>query len=194
MARKYLPDLKYLPDNLTEINSKTLLTKGVSLGVYTPNTDLNHIKSLEERKQIVRNLLPQAHILQYVKNNKSTFSDYRLKVMEGIYKKHPTQKLTGGGILDLQTKGRAVVYELQYNGTPDIDKTVELAYNLLVTQRHFDKIILNYDTYSPTRELNVQLIIIMPEIPSNYNVTFKREFETLYNNVSFGQELIKIEK
>jgi hypothetical protein len=192
MSKKYLPDLNYIPDNLTEITPKTLLNKGVSLGVFLPNTDINHITSLEERKQICRNLLPQAHILKYMRNHGLNFSNYRINVVEGLYKKYESQQITNNSILDLQTKGRVVVYELKYDGKPNIDKTVELANNISIFQKHYDKVILDYDNYSKSGELNVQIIITMPQIPSDYNVRFKREYETLYNNVSYGDDLIKL--
>lgn len=190
---KYLPDLKYIPDNLSEIKGSTPLKKGIPLNIFLPNIDLSHIPELEDRKQIFRNMMPQAHIYQYVTENQTNFADYKLKVIEGLYNPENATAVTTDSILDLEKQGRAVVYELHKNGQVDVNKTIELAYHLSVFQNHYDKIILDYDNYSPKVDLNVQLIIIMPNIPEDYNVKFKKEHETYFNNNSLGSDLIAIE-
>lgn len=189
---KYLPNLKYIPNNLEEVTAKTPLCKGVSLGTFLPMSNLKHIKDLESRKQIVRNLTPNAHIYKFIQNNKTNYVDYKLQVVEGVYKPSPNQEIESGSSLDLATQGRLVVYELRKNGKVDIDKTVELAYYLKLFQNFYDKIILDYDVYNVRGDLNVQLIIIMPEIPEDYNVKFKKEHETFFNNNSLGSDLVKV--
>ena len=91
------------------------------------------------------------------------------------------------------SRGRAVVYELIYeNGQVDNEKTFDLAIylkNLL----QFDKLILDYDIYNPDGSLNVQLILVMPEIIPPWTVTYQNEVETRFNNyVQSTNELMEI--
>lgn len=187
----YIPELQYLPDNLEIINSKTPLAKNVSLGAFLNGVTLEHL-SIPERQQIVRNLLPQAQIYKAIRENRTILSGFKLKIVEGIYKKKPDQQLTENGPLDLASQGRRVVYELVGQCGTSSDKTIEAITYLSIFKRNYDKLILDYDTYNPDGTLNVQIIVETPEIPDTYKVSFKLETETLFNNNTYGSDFVKI--
>ena len=117
-----------------------------------------------------------------------------MQVVEGLYRAEPGETLdVSDGINYLMSRGRAVVYELiDENGQVDNEKTFDLAIylkNLL----QFDKLILDYDIYNPDGSLNVQLILVMPEIIPPWTVTYQNEVETRFNNyVQSTNELMEI--
>lgn len=199
MSFKYLPDLRYIPDQYTalgQINAGTLLSRSIPLGLFLEQGDISsQFTTLLDRQQLVRNLLPQAEIVRSVRHDQSAFADYTLEVVEGVYKPGADENVTTNGIKDLARQGRAVVYELKRNGIVDNDKTYELALWIATYHRTFDRLILDYDTYDPSGDLNAQIIITMPRIPDDYKTTFKREVITYFNNVQQGgsNELIQFE-
>lgn len=182
MPKNFLPDLQYLPEALTTIDAKTKLCQGVTLGQFTGNTGLDHISSLEEKRQIARNLIPHAQILRSIRNNTKRFAQHTLVVVEGVYKPAPEEQITESETNHnfLATKGRGVVYELRHNNRIDLEKTVELVRHLQIFNRFYDKIILDYDTINEG-ELNAQIVIQTPEIPPTYNPKFKNVAETIFN-------------
>lgn len=187
----YLPDLRFIPENLEEVNVATPLNLGVNVGTFIEGFTLDHL-SFDDRKQLVRNLLPHAHILKSIRENQTQFKDYRLVVVEGIYKPSAEEQLTPDGQKDLATKGRSIVYELRKNGVTDNDKTYDLAQYISVYFKHYDKVILDYDTYD-AGELNAQIIIETPEIPPDYKIKFKKVSQTLFNNELQSQgELVDV--
>ena len=179
----FLPDLRFLPDALTSVTSATEINDGITLGTFMKGVTLDHIPELADRIQLVRNLLPHAEILKIVRDNDTRFSEYQLVVVEGIYKPAPEEKVTESEDNHnfLAQTGRAIAYELRKNGVPDNDKTVELARYLNVFLPHFDKLIIDYDTYVGG-EISAQILIHTPVIPSNYNISFKKQTVTMYNN------------
>ena len=53
--------------------------------------------------------------------------------------------------------------------------------------------ILDYDSYNPDDSLNTQLIIQMPPVNADWNMRFRNDFETRYNNFTQANgELIEI--
>lgn len=181
-----IPDIKYNPNDLELITPATKITNGITLSQFIYGKGdagkLDVSLTLNEKKQIVRNLYPHAEFLNTVRNNTDEFKAYNIEVVEGLYTKQDIEIITKDGILDLRDQGRAVVYELTgIEGIVDRDKTFELA-SWIARNIRYDKIILDYDTYNPDGELSVQIILIMPKMPKDYNVTFKMESETLYNN------------
>ena len=87
---------------------------------------------------------------------------------------------TPDGILDLRSKGRAVVYELHDSKGSDLDATYELACALAEIGK-FDKLTLDYDTFAPDGSLNVQIIIELPNYVGE-TATYDGVVETKYNN------------
>jgi hypothetical protein len=150
----------------------------------------------EDRAKIARNLQANAYIMKWINNNRTTgtFSDYTLKVVEGYYEPALTESLESDDIKDLATKGRAVVYELIHNNSGLVDdrKTFELAIYLKDLVQ-YDKMILDYDNYSPSGSINTQLIITVPEINESYSATFDRQIETRFNNaVQSNSDFIEV--
>jgi len=189
----YIPDLRYLPDRLTTIDRNTQLAPSIRLSTFLKNNTLDHITDINEKKQIVRNLLPHAHIMRMVRENTSQFADYTLEVVEGVYKAGPEEDITSGSINDLKSKGQAIVYKVVRNGVPNADKTYDFTIWMNIFVKHFGKVYLDYDQYDPSGDLAVQVIIEMPSIPESYNVRFNREVVTTFNNtVQSTNELIQV--
>lgn len=185
MPKNYLPDLRFLPEGLTKVTAATPLADGVTLGSFLVGTTLKHIPELADRIQIARNLLPHAQILSTIKANQDRFVDHTLVVVEGLYKPAPEEQMTEDDSNHnfLAKTGRGVVYELRQNGKVDNDKTFELVRYLQIYHNTYDKIILDYDTLEEG-QLNAQIIIQTPSIPTTYNVTFKGQAETAFNNTT----------
>lgn len=96
-------------------------------------------------------------------------------------------------ILALRRKGQAVVYQLiDRNGKTDPQKTFDLAV-YWKDYINYDKLTLDYDTYDPSGELTCQIVIETPEVPENYDVSYKYNLETLYNGqLQTKNELLEI--
>lgn len=176
----------------------TLLTHGISFSQFIFGkgnpAKFDVTMSLSDKKQILRNLLPQAEFVRRIRTDNDQFKNYNIEIVEGLYTKEPEEIITTDGILDLRTKGRAVVYELVGpNGAVDLDKTFDLA-TWIVKNISYDKLILDYDDYDPSEELNAQIILVMPEIPTTMEATYKMEVETLYNGKKQESKLMKIAK
>lgn len=193
----YIPDIQYVPENFDTIDASTPLGRGIALGKFLGGegdpVTLSHITTLEERRQIARNLLPQAEIIRRVNDDTSQFSDFNLVVVEGLYKPGVSENMEADGINELASKGRAVVYELRdTNGQVNEEKTFDLVTHMAF-QYQFEKIILDYDTYDPNGSLNVQIIVVMPEIPQHYSVSFENIVHTAFNNsIQSTGELVEI--
>jgi len=97
------------------------------------------------------------------------------------------------GILQLRRTGRAVVYQLVNRaGKTDPAKTFDLA-AYWKDYINYDKLILDYDTYDTNGDLTCQIAIEIPDIPEDYDVTFKYNLETYYNGVlQTKNELLEI--
>ncbi len=182
MSYKFLTDLRFIPDGLTAVTAATPLADGVTMGTFLTDVTLDHIPELSDRIQIARNLLPHAHIIKSIRDSDKRFAKYKMVVVEGIYKKSLEEQITAGGQKDLAQVGRSVVYELRRDGVTDNAKTVELALYLAVFYKMYDKLTLDYDTYNEG-ELNAQIIIDTPDMPSSYNIRFQLSTQTKFNNV-----------
>ena len=115
--------------------------------------------------------------------NSDVYSEHRLVVAEGIYRKYANEDMTSLGVNDLKSKGRCVVYELHdRTGNIDLNKTFDLA-SWWKDSLQFEKLILSYDTFNPQGgTLTAQIILIMPELKPDYTATFDNLIETRYNN------------
>ena len=94
----------------------------------------------------------------------------------------------------MRSKGRAVVFELRdQKGKVDHEATFELA-KIWSDAGTFDKLILDYDTYDPSGELNTQIIIEVPDIKSYNGIKFARNVQTVFNNnVQSNDALVEIQ-
>jgi len=195
--KKIVPDPVYNPNNAPFISSGTKLAKGISIGKFLggvgEKTNMNHITDDAERLQIARQLYLQAMAMNTVNTDLGQFSEKRLIVVEGLYKKGLEENLVSGGLNDLATKGRVVVYQLiNRAGIPDHMAMFDLAVywkdSLL-----YEKIILDYDRYNVDGSLECHVILQMPEVDSTYKGNFSKQLETLYNgSVQTTGELVEI--
>ena len=180
-------DPQYDP-RLFDVDARFELQKGVRvskfLGSYGDRTNFDHKIKMSEKQEIARHLVPHAILLREFMDDNDLFEDYRLIVSEGIYVASSTETITTGGINDLKSQGRAVVYELYgLDGANAHEKVFDLA-TWWKDSLKFEKMILDYDTYDPNGALNSQIIVIMPEFEANsYSATYANEIETRFNNV-----------
>lgn len=198
----FIPNPFYDPNNLDSsvpITGNIELSKGIKLsrflGATGDKVTLSHIETREERLQIARQYALHAAAIKTVLENKGQFKDYRLVVVEGLYKAGPSETITPGSLNDTASKGQTVVYEL-HDKFGNIDS--EATYDLAVWWKdilNFDKLSLSYDTFETNGKLTAQIILTMPLLDDNYNVTtgrYSNQIETLYNMNVQGQELIEI--
>jgi len=194
LVSSILPDPVYNPDFAGSINSNTKLAPGVSIAKFLGSTghptNLGFIKDEQQLRQLARQLYLQAEVMRSIATNKAAFSDYRLIVQEGVYRPGPAETASGLNLLKL--KGQAVVYDLvDLDGRSDPAVIFDLAEYWKDTLL-FDKMILSYDTYDADKELDAQLIIIMPEISDSWVGRFNRTVETQFNGNKLSQgELVE---
>ena len=114
-------------------------------------------------------------------------------MIEGLYEKGENEQLTENGLNDLATKGRAVVYQLiDEEGEPDHAMMFDLAVYWKDTLL-YDKLILDYDRFSPDGHLECHVILVMPEMPEDFTTRYKKELSTTFNgNVQTNGELLEI--
>lgn len=179
-----LPDPNYNPLAQTNISADFKLAVGVPiskfLGSKNTPTNLDFIKSIQERQQLAKHLYHHAMIVRSVQMNTGVFKDFRLVVAEGVYRPNDNEKMDENGINYLRSKGRAIVYEL-YNtkGEIDLQATFDLAEYWKDTL-FFDKLILSYDTIDNDK-LTAQIIITTPELDDQFKGKFRRSVETQFN-------------
>lgn len=191
------PAARFDPTLAEFIDRETKLSKGITvgkfLGSYGDQTDFNE-KTLAERIDICKHLYLQTPLIKSVMNDIGEFDEYRLIVAEGFYKPGKNETVTAGGLNDLATKGRVVVYELyDREGKQAKKATFRLAAWWKDSQR-FEKMILDYDSYNPNGEMNVQIVVVMPELDEGtYTAKYDNKIETRLNNyVQSTNELVEI--
>lgn len=188
------PDQQYNPDYAGNITSSTKLAPGITMAKFLGSddpTNLNFIKSAEERKKLARYYYVHAQIMRTLQLDNDKFKDYNLVVSEGLYRPGPAETVTPDSINDLKLKGRAVVYDLiDRTGTSNTTALFDLAayWKSKIT---YDKMILSYDTVACF--LTARLIIILPELDANWNGTARRLVETEFNGTKLSQgELVEV--
>jgi hypothetical protein len=186
-----LPEPNFNPVFQDEITSRTRLAPGITMATFLGGSGdpvtLTHILDDNVRLKLAKQYTLHARVLRAVNsyNAVKEFKDFRLQVVEGLYRAEDGEELdVSDGLNFLMSRGRAVVYELiNMKGEIAIEKTFDLAVYLKDTL-NFEKLILDYDNYNPDGSLNAQIIVIMPEITPPWTVTYKNEVETRYNNFS----------
>jgi len=195
--KQIIPDPVYNPNNAGPITSSTKLNKGITmakfLGGRGDQITLDHIFDQSERLDIARHLYLHAEILKKIGDDEGKFRDFRLVVVEGLYKAGPQEILETNSPNWLASKGRRVVYELvDEKGNQAIEKTYELAV-YLKDFLFYDKLCIDYDTYNPDGTINAQIIIDMPKVEDDFETTYSMDIETVFNNsVQSNKELIEI--
>lgn len=152
---------------------------------------LSHITDPQLKRQIARNLQIHAWYMKSV-NEAEVFdlADFELKVLHGLYRHEGSpDTLTAGSINDLARTGRAITYQVvnKRTGERAPEKTFDVAV-FLKNFYPFEKLILNYDSFSPSGQLAGSVTIVTPDIPTDYvSVQFANEIETVYNGRSLSQ-------
>ena len=182
------------------ITMRTKLAPGITMAKFVaPHGDpvtLTHILKEEERLRLAKQYMLHTGVLQLINSSDAPvqFKNFRLVPVEGLYRPESGENLdVSDGINFLMSRGRTVVYELIDNkGNMATEKTFDLAV-FFKDNLNYEKMILDYDNFNPDDSLNVQIIITMPEIIPPYQVTYKNEFETRYNNITQAtNELIEV--
>ena len=205
-----VPELKFKNGILDpfNVNTNTIINHDFSIGKFIGINDHGKFNTLSNdvKQQIAKNYFIMSELMKTVSNSNHTptdFESYSLEVVEGYYApetygvgapgKLQEEKLTADSILDLRNKGRAIVFELRnQKGQIDLEKTFDLAL-AWVEVGYFDNLILDYDSYDPSGELNAQIIIAIPEITNFTNIKFERQVQTLYNNnVQSNDALVEV--
>ena len=197
-----VPDAQYDPTFQPSITGRTRLAQSITLskflGSYSDPNTLNHLTNAD-KLLLAKQYYLHAQVLQSINSSPGLrgvkgFEKFRMIVSEGYYREGPDEDLdVTDGINYLKTNGRAVVYELiGQNGKIAFDKTFDLAV-YLKNNINYDKLILSYDSYNPDGSLHVDIVLIMPEIISPWNVTYNKIIETRFNNsVQTTGELLEI--
>lgn len=191
---KILVDPVYNPMQQSSINSATRLSPGVNiakfLGAHGDRTNFNHIVTPQSREQIARNLYLHAEALRTINNDDCHFNTVRLVVSEGIYQGAISES---GDIRDQKRDGRLVYYEvIGRDGKIDFERSFDVA-AYWKDYINFDELRLDYDTINPDGSLHVSIGLKMPTVPESYEVTFKNDIATYFNNkLQSNGELVEI--
>ena len=190
-------DPVFNPNKQSSISASTKLGPGVTiakfLGAYGDRTAFNHVGSNNDRKQIARQLYLQAEMMRVIQGNIELFNDVRLIVSEGIYREGPTETLAGD--TSKKNKGELVYYQvINKNGTIDYEKTFDIA-EYWKDYTNFNELRLDYDTYNPDGSLTASIGIEMPTVSETFNVNFKNDVKTFFNNsLQSADELVEIKE
>ena len=190
-------DPVFNPNKQSSISASTKLGPGVTiakfLGAYGDRTAFNHVGSNDDRKQIARQLYLQAEMMRVIQGNIELFNDVRLIVSEGIYREGPTETLAGD--TSKKNKGELVYYQvIDKNGTIDFEKSFDIA-EYWKEYTNFDELRLDYDTYNPDGSLTVSIGVLMPTVDEGFNVNFKNDVKTFFNNsLQSADELVEIKE
>lgn len=193
---KYMPSSLYNPENAKVITAGLKLAKGVPLAKFLggrgEKTNLNHLTA-SERRQVARNLSPQAEAIRRINVNGGKFKDKRLIVVEGLYKQGAAEKLEADSLNQLATNGQVVVYQLLgLDGRPDIPGMFDMAV-YWKDNIQYDQLILDYDKFDPTGKLEAHVIVVQPNMPADFDTKYKKQIKTLFNgNVQSANSLVEI--
>lgn len=192
-----IPDPVFNPNNAGKITSKTKLNRGISLAKFLggrgDQVTLDHISKESDKLDLARQLYLHGEVLKKISNDEGRFRDFRLVVVEGVYRAGPGETLQTDTPNWLASKGRRVVYELiDETGSQASEKTFDLAV-YLKDFLFYDKLTLDYDTFDPSGLINAQIIIDMPKVGEDYDCVYGMNLETVFNNkVQTNKELIEI--
>lgn len=178
----YLVDPEYNPDFKSDITSATTLAPGITLAKFlgSKGTRVQFEQLTGNKKQIARQLYLQAEAMRTVRSNPQ-FRNNRLIVIEGIYKPSAVETVTPNSINDYKQTGRAVVYQLiNKEGKVDLENTFDLALYWKDYQK-YQEMILDYDTFDPSGELSAQIVLVMPDVSTTWDIFFDKKLKTTFN-------------
>ena len=194
---KIIPNPLFDPERKKIITKRTKLARGINiakfLGGHGDPITIEHMAD-DDRVEMAKYLYLHAQMMRSIAEDDSEFDEYRLIVSEGVYKIGQQEVITPGSVNDYRSYGRAIVYELRNRqGKIAFDQTFRLAAWWKDSQQ-YERMILDYDTYNRDGSLNVQIIVIMPELSTfGYTANYTNKLETRYNNyVQATGELIEI--
>jgi len=114
-----LVDAKYNPIFQESITSKTKLSPGISMAKFLGGDNdpvtLTHITDDDERVLLAKQYVLHAEAMRTINSQDATkeFKDFRLQVVEGLYRAEKGEDLdVSDGLNYLMSRGLAVVYEL----------------------------------------------------------------------------------
>lgn len=156
----------------------------VSEGIYEPSPRFVQQETKAGSESAAKNLAKSIDGASYGKKD----GDWVI-----TYPQYVGEQPSGNSINDLRRTGRAVVYQLiDKNGETDHQKTFDLAV-FWKDYINYDKLILDYDTFDPNGQLTSQIVLVMPEVPSDYDVSYAFDVETIYNGeLQSKNELLEI--
>ena len=195
MTIRIYPDPQFNPENQGFISSKIKLERGITmakfLGAYGDKTSLKHIKNENVRRQIARNLTLHARAMNMINGNTHRFNDVRLIVSEGIYNTNIVD--VDVEVMEQKALGNLVYYQvIDTEGKIDLEKTFDVA-EYWKDHINFDELILDYDEYNADGSLTGQIGLLMPTVPTSYEVSFSQKISSVFNNtLQSKKELIEI--
>jgi len=202
---KILVDPQYNPKG--DITSATKLANGITcakfLGAIGSRTQFDRLYNESfsgpvDRAQVARNLIPHANAMNTVLGNPE-FAQHRLIVSDGIYE--PYQDFTADGYQgekptgfnEERRFGRGIGYQLiDVHGKSDPRKTFDLAV-FWKDYIDYNELELAYDTFDPSGVLTSSILLTMPEIPEDYDVSYSYGLKTTFNGaLQAKSELLEI--
>ena len=192
-----LVDPVYNPQNQGQITSATKLGPGVTiakfLGAYGDKTPFNHVVSNTARQQLARHLYLQAEAMRIINGNTANFNDVRMVVSEGLYKLREPD--LNDETMEKKADGRLVYYQVvNQEGEIDLEKTFDVA-EYLKDYIKFKALYLDYDNYNPDGSITAQIGIEFPRTPETFDITFKGDVQTFFNNELMSKnELVEIKE
>lgn len=202
---KILVDPQYRPTG--DITSATKLGPGITcakfLGALGSRTQFDRLYNEGfdgpiDREQVARNLVLHTKAIISATSNVE-FAQHRIVVTEGIYE--PYQEFNSDGYTgerptgfnEERRFGRGVGYQvIDRHGKNDPVKTYELAV-FWKDYIDYNELELAYDTFDPNGDLIGTVLLTMPEVPENYEVSFRHGVKTSYNGtLQATNELLEI--
>ena len=189
-----IPDPQYVITDSSIILPSTRLSSKITLAKFLSGrgnkVTMNHMTDNSQKVIAARNLQQQTLAIEAFNNNLQ-FINYRLVVIEGLYKAGPGESLDE--LSTLSTTGQTAVYQLiNDKGRSDLVKTFELA-EYFKNSLRYDKLILDYDNYNVDGNLSAQVVLVMPSISETYEAKYKNDIETRYNNnIQSKSDLVEI--
>lgn len=192
----YNPETQSYTQTQSPITPRTKIGRGITiakfLGSSGNKTSFDHIEYESLRREIARNLTLHARAIDLINGNTFRFNDHRVVVSEGVCKRHPID--TGDPTMAAKALGRLCYYQVvDVYGDIDFEKTFDVAM-FWIQHLKFQKLSLDYDDYSPDGALTAQIGLLMPEVPSNYQIEksrFNQEVETVFNNYKIEKYLVE---
>lgn len=182
----------------TNFSGAIQITPRVTLGAFlgAENGSANPSNISEKRQQeIFKYLYIQAELLSAART-RPEFNGVRIAVEEGIYDFDPVETTTEGTLADLASIGRAIAYACKdiSGGDTNVLQTFALA-EYFASLPWYDKIILDYYNFEPNENdnLNMRVYIVLPELDEEYNGTFGRKKETVFNGKVQSQSLLLLD-